>query len=169
MKSSPEDKNTQHHRWSFLLSGPLSEFAWGRLSRKAKKMTQNTWEEVKRWEIPEGCMLINIWKKSRDKPCEAPCRSALWPENKQVHAWESSGKERGFEGWGHTCTYTHSNIPRWDTPKREDDCVRGRRRSVLEVKRWLAGRFLAHRAQRAGRSPWWHAWCARRAWSPQSP
>lgn len=82
---------------------------------------------------------MNIWRTRGDKPCEAPvvqwvCFMA--PENKQAKAWESSGKERGleFRTLGHS--HTHFHIPKRDTPRREDDCVR--EGGVLYLK-WNAG------------------------------
>lgn len=155
--------NTQHHtHWKpeLLSLYFFSVFVRGRLSVKAK-MTQHTWEELQSEKFLRHACLSTSGNKAETNSARPPAGHLSLRIIRQ---------RKGLElGCSHTYTHTHSNIPRWDTPREQDDCVKGRRRFVLEVNCWAAGRSLAHRGQRAGRSPWWHAWCALRAWSPQSP
>lgn len=154
----------------FCLMDFFSDLSWDHLSVKAK-ITQHTWEELKSVESLKRACLSTSGKRAETNPVR-PCGTAglLYGTREQTGRslriiWQRKGW--GFRTLGHS--HTHSNIPRWDTPRGGGWLCEGRRCFVLEVKWWAAGRSLAHRGQRAGRSPLWRAWCARRAWTPQSP
>lgn len=158
-----EDKQHKHRQWqlkSFVFKGLLLRFSWGCSLVKAEKW-HSTRERNSKGENPLTLhAYLHLGKKAKWNPVRPWTESLLYGTREQTGQrlriiWQRKGL--GFRKLTHTLTFPDGTL------------LRGMRTFVLEVKWWAAGRSLAHRGQKAGRSPWWHAWSAGRAWTHQFP
>jgi len=96
---------------------------WPEAAFTNAKQTQHTWEELKSEKSHKHACLSTSGKRAETNPVR-PCGTAalLCGTREQTGRslriiWQRKGL--GFRTLGQS--HTHSNIPRWDTPRRRED------------------------------------------------